>query len=438
MSDIKNNANKILNLIEEAATYQNPKEKLLSTLKTLEDEQKAGKITSFEYQRLLIKTLKGKTKEEWLNYYNHYLKEILHSIIELSTKIEEEATPSLKPSISKSISSTTNNKKKEKLEVKVDLIKKYAKAKKAKKEEKKIIDKPYEIYEANPYGQFASIFTKPLVNYFIKKYPEMFTSLFHNLKLSDMKILSRSYVAIIFFSSVASFTLVTLGMALLLPTPDPVSTLIRSLILGVMVGVAVFAGLYLYPSSIVNSRKKKIKNDLPFVTLQMSAIAGSGANPTSIFDLLLTTEDYKGLASEIKKIVNYINLFGYDLNTALRSVSTTTPSPEFRELLTGIVSTTEAGGDLKVYLKDKAEEALTTYDLERKKYVQTIATYSDIYTAILIVAPLLFITVLAIIQVIGGNIGGFSVKTLALGGTFVGVPLVNIAFLIFLSMTQPT
>ena len=42
---------------------------------------------------------------------------------------------------------------------------------------------------------------------------------------------------------------------------------------------------------------------------------------------------YKGLEGEIRKIVNYVNLFGYNLSTALRNVAATTASQELKELL---------------------------------------------------------------------------------------------------------
>jgi len=55
----------------------------------------------------------------------------------------------------------------------------------------------------------------------------------------------------------------------------------------------------------------------------------------------------------------------------------------------------------------------------------------------LIAAPLLFIVVLAIINTIGGQIGGFSVATLATFGTYGLIPLLNIGFIVFLTISQP-
>ena len=130
-------------------------------------------------------------------------------------------------------------------------------------------------------------------------------------------------------------------------------------------------------------------------------------------------------------------MFGYDLTTALRNVAKTTPSPKFRELLNGIITTLETGGDLKDYLNEKAKDALSTYKLERKKYVEALATYSDIYTGVLIAAPLLFLVTLAIINMIGGSVLGFDASVLAFMGTFFVIPFLNVIFVIFLNFIQP-
>ncbi|MEK6813105.1 MAG: hypothetical protein AABX86_03260, partial [Nanoarchaeota archaeon] len=96
-----------------------------------------------------------------------------------------------------------------------------------------------------------------------------------------------------------------------------------------------------------------------------------------------------------------------------------------------------SGGDLKYYLKGKADDAFTNYKLERRRYVESLSTYSDVYIGVLLAAPLLFIVTLTIINLLGGTIGGFSVKTISFFGTFIGMPLLNIAFLLFLNLIQP-
>ena len=300
-------------------------------------------------------------------------------------------------------------------------------------------DIEYTTYKSTRYGKVSNSFFEGVSNYLMKAYPSFFKSLNEALKMSDIKILSRTYTSIILFTSFITFFSVLLITFLIFFVMDfeVITILLRSVSLAFLAGILGFILLYFYPNMLIRNRRRAIKTDLPFVIIHMAAVAGSGAQPISIFNLVLNTGEYKGLEGEIRKIVNYVNLFGYDLTTALRVVANITPSPEFRELLTGLVSTIETGGDLKQYLGSKANDALTTYKLERKKYTEVLATYSDIYIGILIAAPLLFAVTLAIINMLGGKIAGFDVGFLAMVGTFAVLPFLNIVFIIFLNLVQP-
>lgn len=302
-----------------------------------------------------------------------------------------------------------------------------------------IKDIAYTTYKSTRYGKVSNSFFESFSSYLMKAYPGFFKNLNEALKMSDIKILSRTYTSMILFTSFITFFSVLLitFLVFLILSFDIVNVLLRSVSLAFLAGIVGFTTLYFYPNMLIRNRRRAIKTDLPFVIIHMSAVAGSGAQPISIFNLVLNTGEYKGLEGEIRKIVNYVNLFGYDLTTALRVVANNTPSSEFRELLTGLVSTIETGGDLKQYLGSKASDALTTYKLERTKYTETLATYSDIYIGVLIAAPLLFAVTLAIINMLGGKIGGFDVKFLAMAGTFIVLPFLNVAFIIFLNLVQP-
>jgi hypothetical protein len=66
-----------------------------------------------------------------------------------------------------------------------------------------------------------------------------------------------------------------------------------------------------------------------------------------------------------------------------------------------------------------------------------LSTYSDIYTGVLIAAPLFFVTALSLVSVIGGKIGGMDVNTIITIGTYIVIPALNIIFLVFLELNQP-
>ena len=168
----------------------------------------------------------------------------------------------------------------------------------------------------------------------------------------------------------------------------------------------------------------------------MSTIAGSGAHPIKIFELIVESKDYKELQQEFKNILNYINLFGYSLSSSLRTVSLDTPSPDLKELLDGMASTIETGGDIKHYLSDKSKDSLLKFRLDQKRYVEKLAAYSEIYVGLLVAAPLLFIVTMAILEKISPIIMGFPISDVAKFGTFFLLPVVNILFILFLEASK--
>jgi len=289
----------------------------------------------------------------------------------------------------------------------------------------------YTIYKPNEWGAISNRYMKKYADQLIKKYPGLFAPLFTQFQRVDLPIISRSYVSMMMFFSILIFpaaliTFFVLNLAFQF-------SFILVIVLALLMPPITLVAFYFYPGSLTGDRQKAIRNDLPFALIHMSAVAGSGANPISIFELLVDSDEYPELKKEVKKILNYVNLFGYNLSNALRNIAETTPSPEFKELLNGMVSTVETGGDLKGYLKEKAEDSLNTYRLDRKKEVEALSTFSEVYTAILIAAPLLLVITLAIMNTIGGEIAGFSIDFIAQVGILGALPVLNIGFMAFLN-----
>ncbi len=315
-----------------------------------------------------------------------------------------------------------------------DLKRIYKKVKKKKNE-----DYDFTVYVPSQYGAVSNKFFGDFTDKLLNKKSPLMNSLSESVKISGMNVLSKTYVSMTLFSTfVGSMSIFLLSILLTAAAGLQLPIIILSGLFSFLGGAGlIFGVMYAYPASEAAKKSKAINNDLPFAIIHMAAVAGSGAQPIAIFKLILKSDEYKGLESEMKKIVNYVNLFGYDLSTALKNVSLRTPSKRLKELLNGIAATIESGGSLKSYLASIADDSMNTYRLERKKYVESLSTYSDIYTGVLIAAPLLLMVTLAIINIMGGKIAGLSVGAIAWFGTLVALPIVNILFFLFLNITQP-
>jgi flagellar protein FlaJ len=193
--------------------------------------------------------------------------------------------------------------------------------------------------------------------------------------------------------------------------------------------------LYYYPSTEKNSVEKRIDQELPFAVVHMSAIAGSGVEPTEVFRIIGLSKEYPNLRKEIRKILNQINIFGYDLVTALGNVARTTPSKKLSEVLSGLSTTISSGGGLAGFFEKRSESLILNYRLEREKFSKAAETYMDLYITVVIAAPMILLLIFILLSVsnFGPSLSPSFITILIIGI----IALVNILFLGVLHIRQP-
>ncbi len=256
---------------------------------------------------------------------------------------------------------------------------------------------------------------------------------------ANIKMLLRTYLAMSYFASFLVslflfsfvFSIFSFSEASLI---ERVFFSVGAAILGAIVSFTVAIS---YPMIKTDSRKRNIETNLPFAITHMAAIASSGVPPSTMFRLLTGFEEYGEISEEAKKIAQNIEVLGMDVTSAIRDVARKTPSENFKQFLEGVATTIDTGGDLYSYLRKSAENAMFEYRLRREKYLQTLSTYADLYTAILIAAPLFLVTILSIMTMIESKIWGMSIPEVMFFGIFFGIPILNTLFLVFLHLTQP-
>ncbi len=302
-----------------------------------------------------------------------------------------------------------------------------------------LVKKKVKIYTPSSIGFIANLTVRRLVLILMNHFPDFFKQLYLNLRYANIKLLSNTYVNIMFFTTLLLFlfsfpiSLIVFGLQ---STPFFID-FTKALLFSLILSSVCFSVFYLSPNFKIKKRVRSINTNLPFAIDHMSSVAASGVPPATMFKLIANSKEYEEVSKEIEKISNYIEIFGYDLITSIKSVSATTPNKQLKEFFDGLVSTIESGGDIKNYLSQRSKEALLTYRLERQKYVEAISTYSDIYTGVLIAAPLFFVSTLTLVSMLGGAIGGFNISTIIAVGTYLVIPLLNVLFLVFLEVNQP-
>lgn len=309
------------------------------------------------------------------------------------------------------------------------------------------IDKGGEFKAARGYLKVSNKFFLNFASRLIEK--GYFRSLSGQIKKANLDILFEAYISMMFFTTFLSFfaglilsiVFLFFNFSLSFPffelyTGGYLTRSISVLLIPIFLPIIVFISFYFYPNTERGSIAKRIDQELPFAVIHMSSISGSGIEPTQIFKIIGLSKEYPYIKKEIRKVLNQINLYGYDLVTALSNVSKNSPSEKLAELFSGVGASISTGGDLSTFFTKRAETLLMDYRLEREKYTRVAETFMDIYISIVIAAPMILMLLLILISLTVSDTG-LNPKQLALLIIF-GVGIINLLFIIFLQAKQPT
>jgi flagellar protein FlaJ len=295
-------------------------------------------------------------------------------------------------------------------------------------------DKIQEFKAARGYVKLSNKFFLNRADNLIKK--GYFGPLSSALNKANIDILFSAYVAVILFSSfLALMGGIVLAVALLF-TNFSWAMFAKVIFIPILLPIATFFIVYYYPTTERGTIARRIEQELPFAVIHMSAISGSGIEPVEIFKIITVSKDYPFLRREIRKVLNQINLYGYDLVTALNNVMKNSPSQRLSELFAGLSTTISSGGSLTEFFQKRSETLLIDYRLEREKYTKVAETFMDIYISVVIAAPMILMLLLIMISISGFQIpftpGEMTIMII------LAIAIINAMFIGVLQLKQPT
>jgi len=296
------------------------------------------------------------------------------------------------------------------------------------------------------YAKISNRFFAKISNQLIDK--GYFSKVNEELRKANMSFLLYTYISMALFTAVLSifaavlilFVLLFFNVGIEFPflsfaEESIILRFVKFFWLIFVFPAVVLLAFYLYPSTEKKSIAKKINQELPFIVIHMSAIAGSGIEPSNIFKIIVLGEEYPATKKELKKLLNQINLYGYDLVTALRNSARVTSSNKLAELFNGLATTITSGGSLTEFLDKRAETLVFDYRLERERYTHLAETFMNIYISVVIAAPMILTMLLVMISLTGMSFG-LSMNAVSLL-MVLGIAVINIVFLVFLHLKQP-
>ncbi len=272
----------------------------------------------------------------------------------------------------------------------------------------------------------------------IVKYEDKFMELRDSLRKANIHVLFSSYLAITTFTAIiCSLSLFLSGLIYLLKVHATFNAYISLAFLSLAIFSFVFFIFYLYPYIRAKSRARNIDANLPFAVNHLAAIASANAPPDVMFRILAKFKQYGEISAEAEEIIRDIDMLGLDILTALEHRAERTPSEKFKDLLSSIASTIRSGGDLRLLLHEEARVLSLEHSLKIREYSDILSTIAEVYVMLLVATPLLLISMLAILNVIGGSIGKIDLRDLMRMLVYFALPLANIFFILIVEAISP-
>ena len=170
----------------------------------------------------------------------------------------------------------------------------------------------------------------------------------------------------------------------------------------------------------------------------MSILAGAGVPPDFIWRSLAQVDASLGVSNVAKNVVRDVELFGFDIISALETTSKRTPSERFKELIEGFISVVHSGGNLVKYLRNRSQQYMKLKQLALKRFSDSLAVLAEFYVTLMVAGSLIFVVMLAVMAMLGGGgFGPFDSRLLLQLLTYLGLPIGSIVFLVILDMISP-
>ena len=252
----------------------------------------------------------------------------------------------------------------------------------------------------------------------VNRKPEKYTDLAQSIERSRLRTTLPELLSIaLFYPLLSTIPGAMLGYTISKLVQPAETIIIRGTVvdywvveMGMCLGFAILAfgfTRYLilsYPLYLSNVKRGKIDAALPHTVNMMLGMAKGGVSLLAMFRFVAENKQIFGdISEEFERIVVLAEGFGYDLISAIRYVADTTPSEKLKTFLENFVNVYEGGGNIVDYLMAKSDQFLTERETYYTLFFETLQVFAEIYLALFIVAPLFFLTVLVVFQMVGGG-----------------------------------
>jgi len=267
------------------------------------------------------------------------------------------------------------------------------------------------------------------------KYKPSYEDLRIKIRKADMNYVPEVYISVKIITtiilSIISLIIFTFIFQIIIQSDN---WLLYVLILTGLTAVISYSYLPLIIRSKIGNRKQQIDREVPYALSNLSILASTGLSPIKIFRHMAAEKDKTALNLEFRKIIFKIDIEGKDIISSLGETARETPSDIFREALWDLGNMIHQGGDLDLYLRQKADATMQLRRDIQKEFIEKLGTYSELYISLVLVGTLFLGIGVFLIDALGSSVGGLNSETLLLFLSYLLIPASVISVNVIVSM----
>lgn len=211
--------------------------------------------------------------------------------------------------------------------------------------------------------------------------------------------------------------------------------LVSSATLGIGTGVVVHQVRWWWPRYVADVRGRKIDESLSRTVAFVFALSRSGmAFPEVLRTLTYNKAVYGEAAEELAVVVKEMDLFGADMLSAIQAASDRTPSEEFGDFAENLANVLQSGRSVSDFLREQYDRYQQDARTRQEQFLELLGALAEGYVSVLVVGPLLFITILVIVGLMGIADTLDFLRAMA----YLLIPLGNVAFILYLDSIAGT
>jgi flagellar protein FlaJ len=280
-------------------------------------------------------------------------------------------------------------------------------------------------------------FCYKMVGSYALKLIDYFEDLRPQLSKADVGVTLPEYISMMLFTSLVASLMSFAVFGTMLTISTGLSGLVMALIVSIVAFLATSTCFYVYPGIIMKSRASKIKDSLPFATMYLSTMAGTGTSLPEIFSNLAEVEEYGEVSKEAEKISRDIETFGMDISEALERAAKRTPSEDFEELMWGINHVMTTGGSLREFLEERSEKLMNDYQRRIEEFSEQLSLLVEMYITLIIVGSIIFTSMTAVMSSFSTSISPSLLVNIQVISIFFGLPIISAMFIILVDGMSP-